>query len=45
MNEQRRDILQMLSEGKITSDEADQLIAALSDRCFAASYFRYQNLA
>ncbi len=23
----------------------DQMIAALSDRCFAASYFRYQNLA
>jgi hypothetical protein len=29
MTEQRRDILQMLSEGKITADEADQLIAAL----------------
>jgi hypothetical protein len=26
-------------------DQVDQLIAALSDRCFAASYFRYQNLA
>jgi hypothetical protein len=26
-------------------EQADQLIAALSDRCFAASYFRYQNLA
>lgn len=24
---------------------ADQLVAALTDRCFAASYFRYQNLA
>ncbi|WP_020522030.1 SHOCT-like domain-containing protein [Catelliglobosispora koreensis] len=29
MNEQRKDILQMLSEGKITMEEADQLIAAL----------------
>jgi hypothetical protein len=29
MNEQRMDILQMLSEGKITAVEADQLIAAL----------------
>ena len=27
------------------SEQADQLIAALTDRCFAASYFRYQNLA
>jgi len=26
-------------------EQVDQLIAALSDRCFAASYFRYQNLA
>jgi hypothetical protein len=26
-------------------EQADQLVAALSDRCFAASYFRYQNLA
>jgi Asp-tRNA(Asn)/Glu-tRNA(Gln) amidotransferase B subunit len=29
MNEQRRQILQMLAEGKITADEAEQLIAAL----------------
>jgi Asp-tRNA(Asn)/Glu-tRNA(Gln) amidotransferase B subunit len=29
MNEQRMDILQMLSEGKITAEEAEQLIAAL----------------
>jgi hypothetical protein len=29
MNEQRRDILQMLTEGKITAEEADQLLAAL----------------
>jgi hypothetical protein len=29
MNEQHRQILQMLSEGKITSDEAEQLIDAL----------------
>lgn len=29
MTEQRREILQMLAEGKITADEADQLIAAL----------------
>ena len=29
MNEQRRQILQMLAEGKITADEAEQLIIAL----------------
>ncbi|GAA3614055.1 hypothetical protein GCM10022419_119030 [Nonomuraea rosea] len=29
MNEQRKDILGMLAEGKITAEEADQLIAAL----------------
>jgi hypothetical protein len=29
MNEQRKDILGMLAEGKITPDEAEQLIAAL----------------
>jgi len=29
VNEQRKEILQMLSEGKITTEEADQLIAAL----------------
>ncbi len=29
MNEQRKDILDMLAEGKITAAEADQLIAAL----------------
>jgi hypothetical protein len=29
VNEQRKEILQMLAEGKITADEADQLIAAL----------------
>jgi hypothetical protein len=27
------------------ASELDQLLAALSDRCFAASYFRYQHLA
>ncbi len=26
-------------------NQGDQLVAALSDRCFAASYFRFQNLA
>lgn len=30
---------------KSPDEQADQLVAALSDRCFAASYFRYQNLA
>jgi membrane peptidoglycan carboxypeptidase len=30
VNEQRRDILQMLTEGKITAEEADQLLAALN---------------
>src|SRR5215472_665593 len=29
MNEQRKDILTMLAEGKITAEEAEQLIAAL----------------
>jgi hypothetical protein len=29
MNEQRKDILDMLAAGKITADEAEQLIAAL----------------
>mgnify|MGYP007039525523 CR=1 FL=1 len=29
MNEQRRQILQMLAEGKVTADEADRLIDAL----------------
>jgi hypothetical protein len=29
MNQQRRDILQMLAEGKINSEEAEQLLAAL----------------
>jgi hypothetical protein len=29
MNEQRKDILGMLAEGKITAEEAEQLIAAL----------------
>jgi hypothetical protein len=29
MNEQRKDILDMLAEGKVTADEAEQLIAAV----------------
>jgi len=29
VNEQRKDVLEMLAEGKITAEEADQLIAAL----------------
>jgi hypothetical protein len=29
VNEQRKEILQMLAEGKLTAEEADQLIAAL----------------
>jgi hypothetical protein len=38
MNEQRKDILDMLAEGKITSGEAEQLIAALErDRLPAAA--------
>ena len=32
MNEQRRQILQMLAEGKITADEAERLIDALEGR-------------
>ncbi|MEU4776019.1 hypothetical protein [Micromonospora sp. NPDC023644] len=38
MNEQRRDILDMLAEGRITATEAEQLIAALErDQPLAAS--------
>ena len=38
MNEQRKDILDMLAEGKITAAEAEQLIAALErDQLPAAS--------
>jgi SHOCT-like domain len=38
MNEQRKDILDLLAEGKITSEEAEQLIAALErDQLPAAS--------
>jgi hypothetical protein len=29
MNEQRKDVLDMLAEGKVTAEEAEQLIAAL----------------
>ncbi|MBV2366970.1 hypothetical protein ACFPZ0_13405 [Streptomonospora nanhaiensis] len=32
MNEQRRQVLQMLAEGKISADEADRLIDALQTR-------------
>jgi hypothetical protein len=40
MNEQRKDILDMLGEGKITPEEAEQLIAALErDQPPAASSF------
>lgn len=31
MSEQRKEILQMLAEGKITAEEAERLIAALED--------------
>jgi polyhydroxyalkanoate synthesis regulator phasin len=38
MNEQRKDILDMLAEGKITAEEAERLIAALErDQPSAAS--------
>ena len=38
MNEQRKDILGLLAEGKITPDEAEQLIAALDrDRPLATA--------
>jgi hypothetical protein len=38
MNEQRKDILDMLAEGKITAEDAEQLIAALErDQAPAAS--------
>lgn len=37
MNEQRKDILDMLAEGKITADEAERLIAALERDRSAAS--------
>ncbi|MBU6296883.1 MAG: hypothetical protein KGJ79_04955 [Alphaproteobacteria bacterium] len=38
MNEDRKQILQMLSEGKITPDEAERLIAALEKTGDAAPY-------
>ena len=37
MSENRRQILQMLSEGKITADEAERLIAALEKDSSSAS--------
>jgi len=37
MNEHRRQILQMLSEGKVSADEAERLIAALEERPSASS--------
>ncbi|MFZ0805629.1 MAG: hypothetical protein WAN03_05585 [Candidatus Sulfotelmatobacter sp.] len=37
MNEHRRQILQMLSEGKITADEAERLISAVEQPSAAAS--------
>ena len=37
MNENRRQILEMLAVGKITADEADQLLAALEPDSTAAS--------
>ncbi|HYM77500.1 MAG TPA: hypothetical protein VE377_16130 [Candidatus Dormibacteraeota bacterium] len=37
MNEHRRQILQMLSEGKITADEAERLIAAMEPPVSASS--------
>jgi hypothetical protein len=37
MNEQRKDILDMLAEGKITAEEAEQLIAALDQPPAASS--------
>lgn len=37
MDEQRRDILAMLAEGKITADEAEQLLAALDRGAPAAA--------
>lgn len=42
MNEHRRQILQMLSEGKISADEAERLISALEERPSASSQ---QNLS
>ncbi|MEU8789991.1 hypothetical protein [Streptomyces sp. NPDC048643] len=36
MNEQRRQVLQMLAEGKVTADEAERLIAALDRELPAA---------
>jgi hypothetical protein len=37
MNEHRRQILQMLSEGKITADEAERLISAVEEPAAAGS--------
>ena len=37
MNENRREILEMLAEGKITPVEADRLLSALDDRASAVA--------
>ncbi len=37
MNENRRQILEMLAAGKITADEAEQLLAALEPAVFATA--------
>jgi hypothetical protein len=38
MNENRRQILQMLADGKITADEAERLIAALEPETITGEY-------
>ena len=38
MNENRRQILEMLATGKITADEADRLLAALEPAPAAAEF-------
>jgi hypothetical protein len=41
----QRPIIATINFEQPITTELDQLLAALSDRCFAASYFRYQHLA
>ena len=43
MNENRRQILEMLSAGKITADEAERLISAVEKE--PATPFRHQSQA
>jgi hypothetical protein len=44
MNENRRQILEMLAAGKVTADEAERLIAALEDSPTPTNGVRAENV-